>query len=223
MSTDHSTSPRDDGIILTRTSDPKQSGASSQLTGCRRLAALHDVEVVAEVDDDGVSGDDLQREGILETLAVLQKAHRAGRPIGWLITDQSDRLSPRRLHRHVGGAGQDAPARRPQGRDAGTIFDLHNALDRHAAADRGRPQEQPVPQRPRPPRPQRHAGRRRARLLDGAEAAPRLQGRSARPATTAGGGGSPAGWPSTRRQRRSSATCSAATSTARASATCPGG
>src|SRR5262245_48254284 len=129
MSENNSTT-RDDGIILTRVSDSKQSGASSQLAGCRRLAGLHGIGVVAEVNDDGVSGDDLEREGVVETLALLQKAHRAGAPIGWLITDQSDRLSRAdsidtsevlAKMRRLGVRKVATPAR---------IFDLYNNLDR---------------------------------------------------------------------------------------------
>lgn len=130
MSTQHSTNPCERGIILTRVSDPKQSGASSQLTGCRRLSSLYGVQVVGEVNDDGISGDDLEREGILETLALLQKAHKDGAPIGWLITDQSDRLSRAdsldtsevlAKMRRLGVRKVATPAR---------IFDLHNSLDR---------------------------------------------------------------------------------------------
>lgn len=121
---------RERGIVLTRVSDPQQSGASSQLTGCRRLAGQHGVEVAAEVSDDGVSGDDLDREGIARTLALLREAHQAGDPIGWLITDQSDRLSRAdsidtsevlAKMRRLGVRKVATPAR---------IFDLHNNLDR---------------------------------------------------------------------------------------------
>jgi hypothetical protein len=85
--------PRELGLIYTRVSDDKQSGASSQLTGTRRVASLSDVEVVAEINDDGISGDDLDREGLNEVLAILERYHRAGRSISWVIPDKTDRLS----------------------------------------------------------------------------------------------------------------------------------
>jgi DNA invertase Pin-like site-specific DNA recombinase len=92
MSTSNSTQRRERGIILTRVSDPKQSGGAVQLENCRRLARQHDVLVVAEIDDDGVSGDDMERPGIIAMLATLEKAHRQRDPITWIITDQSDRV-----------------------------------------------------------------------------------------------------------------------------------
>jgi hypothetical protein len=133
MSTNHPTTSapsREPAIILTRTSDPKQSGGSSQLTNCRRLGAQHDVLVVAEVDDEGVSGDDLEREGIIETLALLQQEHKAGRPVRWLITDQSDRLS---RADSIDTSEVLAKMRRLGIRKVATpvrVFDLYNALDR---------------------------------------------------------------------------------------------
>jgi DNA invertase Pin-like site-specific DNA recombinase len=130
VSTSNSTDPRELGIVLTRVSDPKQSGASSQLTGCRRLAKLLGVEVVAEIDDDGVSGDDLEREGIVETFALLEKEHKAGRPIRWLIVDKTDRLS---RADSLDTAAVYARMRRLGARFIGTPgrnYDLYNSLDR---------------------------------------------------------------------------------------------
>ena len=129
MSADHSTT-RDRGVTLTRVSDPKQSGASSQLTGCRRLAAMHNVEVVAEVNDDGVCGDDLDREGILETLAILKKAHKASEPITWLITDQSDRLSRADSLKTFGSLEEMRCLGIRKVATPTRIYDLYNALDR---------------------------------------------------------------------------------------------
>jgi DNA invertase Pin-like site-specific DNA recombinase len=92
MSEGHSTR-RDLGIILTRVSDDKQSGASSQLTTTRHLAHVNAVEVVAEINDDGISSDDLDRAGLVEALDLLERYHRAAEPISWVLVDQSDRLS----------------------------------------------------------------------------------------------------------------------------------
>src|SRR5690242_12714418 len=93
MSSEHSTDARERCIIYARVSDPKQSGASSQLTNAQRLVRQHDLDVAAVVEDDGLSGDDLDRAGLSEVLAVLDREHKAGRPVSWLLIDQSDRLS----------------------------------------------------------------------------------------------------------------------------------
>jgi DNA invertase Pin-like site-specific DNA recombinase len=84
---------RSRGLIYTRVSDEKQSGASSQLTGARRIARLNNLEVAAEIEDDGLSGDDMSRAGLAEVLATLEREHRRRQPVAWLVIDQSDRLS----------------------------------------------------------------------------------------------------------------------------------
>ncbi len=89
----NSSNPRERCIIYGRVSDSKQSGTMAQLTNGRRLAREHDLEIVAEVEDDGVSGDDLERPGLLEVMAIIGRAHRQKAPVGWLIVDHSDRLS----------------------------------------------------------------------------------------------------------------------------------
>src|SRR4051812_41129832 len=83
----------DRGIIYRRVSDDKQSGGSSQQTNLEHLSRVLRVRIVATVEDDGESGDDLERPGLVEVLTLLEKAHRQGEPVAWLLIDQSDRLS----------------------------------------------------------------------------------------------------------------------------------
>jgi DNA invertase Pin-like site-specific DNA recombinase len=79
--------------LYLRVSDAKQSGASSQLTNTRRLARERGLDVVEEVSDDGRSGDDLTRAGLMQVVATLEREHRKGQAISWVIVDQFDRLS----------------------------------------------------------------------------------------------------------------------------------
>src|SRR5262245_30019589 len=118
------------GITYTRGSDDKQAGGSSQLANLRRLARLHGVEVVAEVEDDGLSGDDLTRAGLANVMARLEQGTAAGRPVTWLFVDQSDRLSRAdsldtsavlARMRLLGVRKVATPVR---------IFDLYTAMDR---------------------------------------------------------------------------------------------
>src|SRR5262245_33921480 len=117
-------------LIYTRASDDKQSGGSSQLTTARHLARFHALDVDAEVEDDGLSGDDLDRPGLADVLARLDRAHRAKRPIAWVVVDQADRLSRADSletselllkMRRLGVRKVATPAR---------VFDLFDALDR---------------------------------------------------------------------------------------------
>src|SRR5262249_39400819 len=78
MSSDQSTTPPERCINYVRVSDDKQSGASSQLTNARALARTHGLDVVAEVEDDGLSGDDLDRAGLNKVLQIAGQAQRRG-------------------------------------------------------------------------------------------------------------------------------------------------
>lgn len=118
------------GIIYVRVSDDKQSGGSSQMSNCRKLARVHIVTVVAEIEDDGESGDDLDRPGLVEVIGHLERAHRQGKPIAWVILDQADRLSRADSletselllkMRRLGVRKVATPAR---------VFDLYSAMDR---------------------------------------------------------------------------------------------
>jgi site-specific DNA recombinase len=117
-------------LIYSRVSDPKQSGGSSQVTNARHLARVHALDVLAEVEDDGLSGDDLDRPGLADVLDRLGRAHRQKRPIAWVVVDQADRLSRADSletselllkMRRLGVHKVATPAR---------IFDLFDPLDR---------------------------------------------------------------------------------------------
>jgi hypothetical protein len=100
------------------------------LTNLEALGKRLCVNVVAVEHDEGESGDDLERPGLLRSLAIVEGAHRAGRPIRVVLVDKSDRLSRAdsldtgellaRLRRW-GVRRVATPAK---------VFDLHNALDR---------------------------------------------------------------------------------------------
>jgi DNA invertase Pin-like site-specific DNA recombinase len=128
MSAIHPTT--DSGVIYGRVSDEQQSGHHSQLTNLRALARELAVRVVQEVIDEGESGDDLERPGLLEVCAIYERAHQSSRPIPWLLVDHSDRLSRAdsidtnellaRLRRW--GVRRIATPQR--------VFDLHSSTDR---------------------------------------------------------------------------------------------
>jgi DNA invertase Pin-like site-specific DNA recombinase len=130
MSSDHPTTSRPRCIIYTRVSDEKQSGASSQLTTTRRIVRDNNLDVVAEVEDDGLSGDDMARAGLGEVMTTLEREYRLRRPVRWIVIDQSDRLSRAdsldtsevlARMRRLGVRKVATPAR---------TFDLYSALDR---------------------------------------------------------------------------------------------
>lgn len=130
MATSNSTTSRERCLIYLRTSDPTQSGDDSQLINARRLARTHQLEIVAEIEDEGESGDDMERPGLLEVLAILERERRRGDPIAWLLIDHSDRLSRAdsletsellAKMRRFGVKWIATPGR---------IFDLYKAIDR---------------------------------------------------------------------------------------------
>jgi DNA invertase Pin-like site-specific DNA recombinase len=79
--------------IYCRVSDPAQSGIPSQRKWARRRAAELKLSVVADLEDDGISGDDMGRPGLLTLEETFRRAHKEKRPILCLLIDQADRLS----------------------------------------------------------------------------------------------------------------------------------
>lgn len=84
---------RERGLILIRDSDPRQGGDRAQLENARRTARVNDLSIVAEIFDEGESGDDLQRAGLVEAERLIAQGHRHNEPVAWIVVDQSDRLS----------------------------------------------------------------------------------------------------------------------------------
>src|SRR5262245_33523145 len=80
-------------VILCRVSDPTQSGIPAQRTTGARIAREAGLPGLATVEDEGISGDDLDRPGVVELEAIFRRAFEAGRPVRILIVDQADRLS----------------------------------------------------------------------------------------------------------------------------------
>src|SRR5262249_15774538 len=94
-------------------------------------AVEHKLVIVREpIEDDGISGDDLNRAGLVQLEAIFQQAYASGQRIRCLVVDQADRLSRAdsidtseliaQLRRY--GVRWVVTARR--------VFDLRDAMDR---------------------------------------------------------------------------------------------
>jgi DNA invertase Pin-like site-specific DNA recombinase len=117
-------------VIYCRVSDPSQSGIPAQHAWAVRTAAKLRLTVAADLQDEGVEGDNLDRDGLVALEDAFRRAHATGKPIICLLIDQADRLSRAdsidtsemlaRLRRHglryiITGA---------------RTYDLRNAMDR---------------------------------------------------------------------------------------------
>jgi DNA invertase Pin-like site-specific DNA recombinase len=80
-------------VIYCRVSDPAQSGIPAQRKWAQQRARELAVSVVADLDDDGISGDDMDRPGLQALEDIFRRAAAERRPVLVLLIDQPDRLS----------------------------------------------------------------------------------------------------------------------------------
>src|SRR5262249_57227594 len=78
---------------LARVSDDRQSTIPDQRAWIEQAAKHQGYELVATVEDDGLSGDDLSRPGLLELERVLKSAREQGRAVTAVLAEYGDRLS----------------------------------------------------------------------------------------------------------------------------------
>jgi DNA invertase Pin-like site-specific DNA recombinase len=92
MSRNHSTTS-ERCVIYCRVSDPGQSTVKEQVRWGRELATSKGWPVAAVVRDEGLSGDDLTRPGLVELEKVFASNHSAGCPVTRLLVHKTNRLS----------------------------------------------------------------------------------------------------------------------------------
>src|SRR5579883_2747410 len=92
MSADHSTMR---AVAYYRMSDPKQDRSiEDQQTWAAGAKARHGLDLVREFKDEGIPGDEIElRTDLQAMLAFCDEQHRAGRPIGAVLTFDGDRFS----------------------------------------------------------------------------------------------------------------------------------
>jgi DNA invertase Pin-like site-specific DNA recombinase len=92
MSRNHSTSA-ERCVIYCRVSDPSQSTIKEQERWGRELAERNGWPVAGVVKDEGLSGDDLTRPGLVELEEVFASNHSAGCAVTRLLVHKTNRLS----------------------------------------------------------------------------------------------------------------------------------